>query len=467
MQDLGAHNLQTYQEPYLEQYNILSPLNHGFRSKFSCETQLLLTRQDLLSARDNKIQTDLAILDFSKAFDTVPHERLLGKLEFYGIQRQILQWTAAFLGTRDQQVVVDGHKFSASRVESGAPQGTILGPLLFLLHINDLPSVASSQVRLFTDDCLLYRQIRSQSDSLALQQDLSALEGWGKDWGMRFNPGKCNIMHMAIPGRPLSFMYSLCGQVLQSVDEAKYLGVTIPNELKWSPHVNSVANKASSTLDFLRRNLRRCPTKLKEATYISLVHSTMEYAAAVWDPHLSKDVQALERVQRRAARFFWGDYQSTSSVTTLLAQIGLTNLERRRRDLRLALLFKVIHGHVAVSADDLGLEKADPRTRSNHPHKYRTLASSTNILRYSFTHRTVPEWNALPASTVEAGTPDGFKAQVIGPVRLIPHALTPPSALALLEEVGRLTRKTRTTVHVSRRGPAGFGTMIFALLIHV
>ena len=205
-------------------------------------------------------------------------------------------------------------------------------------------------------------------------------------------------------------MYSLCGQVLQSVDEAKYLGVTISNELKWSPHVNSVANKASLTLGFLRRNLRRCPTKLKETAYISLVRSTMEYAAAVWDPHLSKDVQALDRVQRRAARFICGEYQSTSSVTTMLAQIGLTNLERRRRDLRLALLFKVIHGHVAVSADDLGLDKADPRTRSNHRHRYRTLASSTNILRYSFTHRTVPEWNALPASTVEAG----FKARLAG-----------------------------------------------------
>ena len=142
----------------------------------------------------------------------------------------------------------------------------------------------------------------------------------------------------------------------------------------------------------------------------------MEYAAAVWDPHLNQDVQALERVHRRAARFICGDYQSTSSVTTMLAQIGLTNLERRRRDLhvRLALLFKVIYGHVAVSADDLGLEKADPRTRSNHRHKYRTLASSTNILRYSFTHRTVPEWNAHPASTVEAGTPDGFKARLAG-----------------------------------------------------
>ena len=140
----------------------------------------------------------------------------------------------------------------------------------------------------------------------------------------------------------------------------------------------------------------------------------MEYAAAVSDRHLSKDVQALECVQRRAAQFICGHYQSTSSVTTILAQIGLTNLERQHHDLRLALLFKIIHGHVAVWADDLGLEKANPRTRSNHPFKYRTLASSTNILHYSFTHRTVPEWNALPASTVETGTPDGFKACLAG-----------------------------------------------------
>ena len=150
---------------------------------------------------------------------------------------------------------------------------------------------------------VMYPSLICAQHHLLLQQDLSALEGWVKVWGIRFNPGKCNIMHIVIPGKPLTYMCSQCGQVLQSVGEAKYLGVTISNELKWSPHVNSVANKASSTLSFLQKNLRCCPTKLKETAYISLVRSTMEYAASVSDPHLSKDVQALDRVQHRDPRF--------------------------------------------------------------------------------------------------------------------------------------------------------------------
>ena len=118
----------------------------------------------------------MAILDFSKAFDTVPHDRLLGKLEFLGIHGPLLDWTAAFLKTREQTVVVDGSKSRPTKVISGVPQGTVLGPLLFLMHINDLPSVVTSPVRLLADDCLMYRPIRSIADQVALQQDLAALE---------------------------------------------------------------------------------------------------------------------------------------------------------------------------------------------------------------------------------------------------------------------------------------------------
>ena len=157
---------------HLEKHGILTPLNHGFRSKFSCETQLLVTLQDLLSAQDVNCQIDLAVLDFSKAFDTVPHERLLGKRDFYGVQGPILNWIAAFLKNRIQSVVVDGARSKPVDVMSGVPQGTLLGPLLFLLHINDLPSVVTSQVRLFADDCLMYRPIRSIANQVALQHNL-------------------------------------------------------------------------------------------------------------------------------------------------------------------------------------------------------------------------------------------------------------------------------------------------------
>ena len=398
---------------HLERYEILTPLNHGFRAKFSCETQLLLTLQDLLQTRDKKIQTDVAILDFSKAFDTVPHDRLLGKLEFLGIHGPLLDWTAAFLKTREQTVVVDGSKSRPTKVISGVPQGTVLGPLLFLMHINDLPSVVTSQVRLFADDCLMYRPIRSIADQVALQQDLAALERWGDTWGMRFNAGKCHIMHISRSRVPMSFMYELCGQVLFSAEEAQYLGVTLTSELSWSPHINSIANRANVSLGFLKRNLKHCPSQLKETAYIALVRSILEYACPIWDPHLRKDVDLLERVQRRAARFVNSDgYRSTSSVTSMLQSLGWKNLEDRRRDVRLALLFKIVHGQVAVSVDDIHLTKADSRTRAKHPHKYRHKPANTTELQNFFTHRTIAEWNSLKADTVTACSLDSFKARL-------------------------------------------------------
>ena len=158
---LFEHILCRHIRNHLDRHGMLTPLNHGFRTKHSCETQLLLTLQDLTTYRDQKDQIDIAVLHLSKAFDTIPHDRMLRKLEFYGITGPVLNWTVAFLKNRKQRVVVDGRQSRSATVDSGEPQGTVLGPLLFLLHINNLPSVVDSQVRLFADDCLVYRPIRS------------------------------------------------------------------------------------------------------------------------------------------------------------------------------------------------------------------------------------------------------------------------------------------------------------------
>ena len=411
---LFEHIICKHIRNHLDHHGILTPLNHGFRSKHSCETQLLLTVQDLMTCRDQKTQIDMAVLDFSKAFDTVPHDRLLGKLAFYGITGPVLNWTTAFLKNREQRVVVDGEQSKSAAVDSGVPQGTVLGPLLFLLHINDLPNVVNSQVRLFADDCLMYRPIRSVADQVLLQQDLSALERWGDTWGMRFNASKCNIMRISRARNPITRFYSLCGQVLLEVDTAKYLGVNLSAELSWSPHVSGVCSKANSTLGFLRRNLRKCPPSLKETAYISLVRSTLEYAATIWDPHLSSDISSIEKIQRRAARFVKGDYNTFTSVTNMLKELGWQQLEDRRRDLRLALMYKIVHGLVAVPVDSLNLEPKDKRTRANHRHTYKHLSPKTDPVKFFFTNRTIPAWNALSASAAEAPSVESFKAQLAG-----------------------------------------------------
>lgn len=161
---------------HLERHGILSEKQHGFRKQHSCESQLLLTIHDLAKGLNDRQQIDAILLDFSKAFDKVPHERLLLKLCHYGIRGNLLRWIRDFLSDRLQQVVVDGKMSDRTRVTSGVPQGTVLGPLLFLTYINNLPECVSSEVRMFADDCLLYRCISSQANGDALQQDLVHLQ---------------------------------------------------------------------------------------------------------------------------------------------------------------------------------------------------------------------------------------------------------------------------------------------------
>ena len=289
---------------HLDQYNLLSDKHHAFRKWHSFETQLITVKNDWAKILDKKGQVDTFILDFEKAFDTPPHELLKSKLFSYGIGGKTLEWINAFLCFRQQRVVVNGVKSDWAPVVSGVPQGTVLGPLLFSLYINDIPVGIDSQIRLFADDCVCYREIKTVEDTLKHQKDIDLLGSWARKWGMRFQPVKCNMMQLTNKRiNKIEASYTLEGTVLENVDSIKYLGVTITNDLKWNTHINNICTKANRTLGFLRRNLFSCPQDVKEAAYKGLVRPVLEYGSSVWDPHTKCLQEELEKVQNRAARF--------------------------------------------------------------------------------------------------------------------------------------------------------------------
>ena len=415
---------------HLEENKILTSLNHGFRTGYSCETQLGITIDDLTRNFDKGLQTDIAILDFSKAFDTVPHNRLLHKLNAYGVKGPLHKWIHSFLCNRRMKVVTEGVQSSEAIVTSGVPQGTVLGPILFLCHINDLPEAVSSSVRLFADDCLLYRPIKNQEDHLKLQEDLKSLQKWADDWGMRFNASKCYIL--SIKNKSPHF-YELNNTILKEVPTNPYLGVMISNDLKWNTHINNICRKASSTLGFVRRNLQYSPAQTRRAAYISLVRSTLEYAATIWDPYTQTEIDKLEKVQRRAARFINKDYKSreTGCITKMLKSQDLPPLQQRRKDLRLALFYKIATGMLPAIPPDLYLEPTINKRRIKatefkdcmtknvvssyqlrNSRCYRPTKASTDVRKNSFFIRTTVDWNQLEDSHVTATSLDSFKASL-------------------------------------------------------
>ena len=412
---LLEHIVCSHIRKHTDRYNILGEANHGFRAKHSTETQLLLTTHDMLKNRDMGKQLDVVILDFSKAFDTVPHRRLLGKLEHYGINENLLQWIEAFLGNRTQSVLVDGVRSKEEAVMSGVPQGTVLGPLMFLLYINDMPSHVHSETRcrLFADDTLLYRVVETIADQVQLQQDLRNLEHWAAEWGMVFNPSKCYVMTINKGMAPKTHFYELCGTVLQSVDHEKYLGVILSQDMKWSAHTNHISSKANQKLGFIKRNLKGSPQELKCLAYISLVRSSMEYASSVWDPHLIKDIDSLERIQRRAARWITNTYDRSTSVTVLLQELKLEPLEERRRFSRLAFLYKILNEHVAVPPDKLDLVLNDRPVRGTvTQQRFRVLRCKSTEYQKSFAPRTITEWNSLSRHITSAASVSSFRSQL-------------------------------------------------------
>ncbi len=398
------HCIVSHIMSHLDRHKILSDLQHGFRQRRSCVTQLLLTVSDIARSHDQNVQVDLSILDFSKAFDVVSHRKLLAKLRHYGIDGTTNKWIQGFLENREQSVVVEGVSSEPVPVLSGVPQGTCLGPILFLCYVNDITENIQSQMRLFADDALLYRPIHSPTDQQILQRDLITLQNWATKWDMKFNPKKCYIMSMKHSGEKQVYMYSLCNVVLQTVATNPYLGVLLSDDLTFTAHIRKICSKSSRTLGFISRNLKHCPNKLRENAYFALCRSILEYASAIWDPYLVAESNLLERIQRKAARVTVRDFGRRSSVTTMLQNLGWEPLDQRRKRARLILMFQIISGEVEVPADEF--LKPGRRGRFLHiPHRYAAYKNS-------YYPRTIRDYNDLPTATKESASVEVFKSRL-------------------------------------------------------
>ena len=388
--------------------NILHPLQHGFRAKKSCELQLIGFVSDLINNMEENKQTDIIVTDFSRAFDKVGHRRLLHKLEHYGVRGHNIRWIANFLMNRRQRVVLDGTTSSDVEVESGVPQGSVLGPCLFLFYINDLPEQMSTSVRLFADDTIMYMTIQSEEDAKLLQEDLDKLSSWSSKWLMELNARKCHSISVTRKRTRYHHQYTLNGTVLDSVPSAKYLGITITTDLKWNQHISNICQKANNTLAFLRRNLRIHSTQLKTTAYQTLVRPLVEYGCTVWDPHTAGCIHQLEMIQRRAARYVLNRYHNTSSVSEMLEQLGWSSLEKRREHLRLTMLYKMHNSLVDFNMEQY-IQPITRPTRTAHPYGYLIPLSRTEQHMQSFFPRTVRQWNSLPQEAIMAPTVEVFR----------------------------------------------------------
>jgi len=332
------------------------------------------------------------------------HERLVNKLRAYGIRGKLLNWISDFLMNRCHQVLVCGTKSCSLPVTSGIPQGSVLGPVLFIVYINDLPDVVTSTIKIFADDTKVYRVVESALDFGLLQRDLDNLIQWSQKWLLSFNLQKCKVIHFGF--KNVNYAYKMDDTDLQSVVREKDLGVVVDNELKFSDHVRSVVAKANSRLGMIKRNFINLSPEVFIPLYKSLVRPILEYCSAAWNPMLLSDSYEIEKVQRRATRLIPG--LSHFTYPTRLRILNLDSLKFRRRRADLILVFRVINGIDALEWSDFFEFSPVSKTRG-HTLKLLKPRARLNVRKNFFTHRVVNDWNNLSPETISCSSLKSFK----------------------------------------------------------
>ena len=399
---------------HLETEGLLRDSQHGFLAGRSCLTNLLSFFHQMLTVYDASRAIDILYLDFKKAFDKVPHRRLLIKVRALGIGGRTAAWLQDWLTDRRQRVVINGCCSNWTPVGSGVPQGSVLGPLLFLIYINDLDVGLVSRIAKFADDTKLGIDAMDPESVDGLRRDLIQIGEWSEKWQMPFNVDKCAVMH--IGQRNPEAQYSLLGQTINTTVVERDLGVLISRDLKFSAQCLAVEKRAQKILGYIKRQFNHRTRRTVLLLYNALVRPLLEYAVQFWSPTLQKDIKRLERVQARATKLI-PDLRCRS-YDRRLVELNMFTLEKRRLRGQLIETFKLLKGINKVDYRQY-FQLSDNTSTRGHAYKVVLQRFTTRACGDFMTYKICGAWNSLPENVVNATSVDTFKR------RLDRHLSTP------------------------------------------
>jgi hypothetical protein len=356
-------------------------------------------------------QVDSIYLDFCKAFDSVVHSKLIYKLKQYGFSGKLLLWLECFLSDRYQCVKIENQLSSWSRVISGVPQGSVLGPILFVIFVNDLPLVcanSNSSLYLYADDGKCFAVIKTLQDCEYLQSTLDAISSWSEQWQLPLSLEKCNVVSFHTSCTPITYNYSLSGHILDRQAAVKDLGILFTSNLNFSKHISNLCNAARSRAAIIFRCFRSRDCHLLYKAFVTYVRPILEYCSSVWSPYCLKDTRKIEAVQKTFTKRLNG-LRDLSYGQRLLA-LSADTLECRRIKSDLKMYYSIIHNLVDIPSSSLFSFKVS-NTRGNGL----TLVKqkfSNNLNRYVFKIRLINLWNLLPDIVVNSPSLNCFSVHL-------------------------------------------------------
>jgi hypothetical protein len=381
---------------YLQENNLLSPQQYGFQKKCSTIMQLLDCYNDWSAAQNNGQSVDIIYLDYAKAFDSVVHAKLLIKLKAYGISDNLLAWIEQFLMDRTHYVSIDNVHSHLQHVLSGVPQGTVLGPLLFIIYVNDMPSVVVSGVvlKLFADDSKIYKAISSVKDCILLQASLHHIVNWSFLWQLSINIDKSLVLHVG-NANP-HFVYEINGISLQAPDFVVDLGITMSKHLTFHEHVKHLLAKCYQKLFIIKKCFEISNRDILHMLYTSYIRPILEYGTLIWAPHSDSEINQLEKFQRKVLSLHG------NSIT-------LESLESRRIKSDLCYYYAILHNYAKLDPNKFFVLNRRPNHRG-HSFLLTTPITRTAAFKYAFSQRRIQLWNSLPNKVVCSSSISRFKS---------------------------------------------------------